>query len=84
VNSVLEPLLRKSVIVFMDDVLVYSSTIEEHACHLREILTTFKAHKFFVKLSKCAFAQEELEYLGHIISGAGVATNPKKTHAMVN
>lgn len=66
-NSILEPFLRKFVIVFMDDILVYSNSIEDHAQHLREVLTLLRAHKFYVKMSKCAFAQEELEYLGHII-----------------
>jgi hypothetical protein len=83
-NSILEPLLRKSVIVFMDDVLIYSSSMEDRACHLREVLKIFRDHKFFIKLSKCAFAQEEFEYLGRIVSGEGVATDPRKTQAMVN
>jgi hypothetical protein len=81
-NSVLESFLRRFVIVFMDDILVYSRSLSEHASHLRQVLTLLKEQKFFVKLSKCAFAQEELEYLGHIISGVGVATDPRKTQAM--
>jgi hypothetical protein len=83
-NSILEPYLRKSVIVFMDDILVYSNSLEDHVQHLREVLTLLRSHKFFVKLSKCAFAQEELEYLGHIILGAGVATDPRKIQAMLD
>jgi hypothetical protein len=82
-NSILAPFLRKFVIVFMDDILVYSSYLDQHAHHLREVLQVLGAHKFFVNLSKCVFAQGELEYLGHIISGAGVATDPRKTQAMV-
>jgi hypothetical protein len=52
--------------------------------HLREVFTLLRLHKFFVKQSKCVFAQHKLEYLGHIISGEGVATDHKKTQAMVD
>jgi hypothetical protein len=82
-NALLAPFLRKFVIVFMDVILIYSSSLDKHAHHIREVLQVLRDHKFFVNLTKCAFAQPELEYLGHIISGAGVATNPKKTQAMV-
>jgi hypothetical protein len=81
-NSVLEPFLRKKIIVFMDDILIYSSSLSDHAIHIRQVLTLLRAQKFFVKLSNCVFAQQELEYLGHIISGVGVATDPRKTQAM--
>jgi hypothetical protein len=81
-NSVLEPFLRKFVIVFMDDILIYSCSLADHATHIRQVLELLRDHKFYVKRSKCTFAQQELEYLGHIISKAGVATDPSKTHAM--
>jgi hypothetical protein len=81
-NSILEPFLRRIVMVFMDDILIYSSTLEEHTDHIRQVLHLLVAHMFYVKRSKCAFAHQELEYLGHIISKEGVATNPKKTQAM--
>jgi hypothetical protein len=81
-NCILEPFLRKFVIVFMDDILVYSSSLEEHVDHLQQVLQLLRIHKFYVKLSKCDFAQQELEYLEHIISNSGVATNPQKTQAM--
>jgi hypothetical protein len=66
----------------MDDILVYSSSLSEHINHLREVLLLMQAELLFVKLNKCSFACESLEYLGHIISGAGVATDPSKTKAM--
>lgn len=82
-NSVLQPCLRKFVLVFMDDILVYSSSLPEHALHLSMVLEFLQQHKLFVKKSKCSFAQAQLEYLGHIVSAEGVATDPKKTAAMV-
>jgi hypothetical protein len=72
------------VIVFMDDILVYSSSLEAHVEHLRAVLSVLRDHQFYVKLSKCSFAQSELEYLCHIISVEGVATDPMKTKAMLD
>jgi hypothetical protein len=66
----------------MDDILVYSSSLQEHASHMQQVLNLMRDHKFYVKWSKCAFARQKLEYLGHIISSAGVATDPQKTQAM--
>jgi hypothetical protein len=83
-NVVLKPCLRKSVLVFMDDILVYSSSIEAHVTHLTEVLQLLRQAQLFVKTSKCSFACDSLEYLGHIISAEGVATDPKKTQAMLN
>lgn len=82
-NSVLEPCLRKFVLVFMDDILIYSPSLPEHALHLSTVLDLLRQHKLFVKESKCSFAQTQLEYLGHIVSDEGVATDPQKTAAMV-
>jgi hypothetical protein len=63
--------------------LVYSGSLAKHAIHLKEVLILLRAHKFYVKMSKCAFAQQELEYLGHIISAQGLATDPRKTQVML-
>jgi len=82
-NSTLAPLLRKCVLVFFDDILVYSPSLEEHLCHLRLVLELLAKDKWQVKLSKCSFAQQQLAYLGHIISGIGVATDPAKISAIV-
>jgi hypothetical protein len=81
-NTVLRPCLRRSVLVFMDDILVYSPSMSAHVEHLKEVLTLLQEEKLFVKASKCSFACTTLEYLGHIISAQCVATDPRKTQAM--
>jgi hypothetical protein len=83
-NDILEPFLRKFVLVFLDDILIYSPTMELHLTHLRQILETLRQHQFYMKASKCSFAQTKLDYLGHMISQEGVSTNPEKTTAMLN
>uniref|UniRef100_A0A0A9D1W1 Reverse transcriptase domain-containing protein n=1 Tax=Arundo donax TaxID=35708 RepID=A0A0A9D1W1_ARUDO len=77
-NDIFADLNRKCVLVFVDDILVYSKTLEEHLQHLQAVFDILAANQFYVKASKCSFAQQKLEYLGHIISIEGVATNPSK------
>lgn len=81
-NTVLEPLLRHGVLVFMDDILVHSSTLEKHVGLLRQVLQLLTDHGLKVKLSKCSFAQQQINYLGHQISSAGVATGDEKIQAV--
>jgi hypothetical protein len=83
-NQILQPFLRKFVLVFLDDILIYSSSLDHHTKHLQLVLQTLRDNQLFLKLSKCSFAQHKLEYLGHIISSAGVATNPQKIAAMLH
>lgn len=82
-NSILAPFLRKFSMVFIDNILVYSPSLEAHADHLRQVFLKLREHKFYLKRSKCTFAKTELAYLGHVISQEGVATDPSKTAAMV-
>jgi hypothetical protein len=82
-NEVFKPYLRKFVLVFFDDILVYSQDLEQHVGHLEIVLQVLLQHQLFAKLSKCVFAVQEVEYLGHIISGQEVQTDPKKTAAMI-
>jgi hypothetical protein len=81
-NTVFAPLLRKHVLVFMDDILIYSKTLDNHKQHLQGVFQILRDNKFHLERSKCSFAQQSLEYLGHIISNQGVATDPVKIHAV--
>lgn len=83
-NEILAPFLRKFVMVFLDDILVYSAIWEDHIMRLRHVFTQLRHHQLYMKMSKCSFAQHQLEYLGHIISQDVVATDPTKTEAMMN
>jgi hypothetical protein len=67
-NSVFMPELDKFVVVFIDDILVYSKSEEEHAEHLRVVLTHLRDHQLYVKFSKCEFWLMEVQFLGHVLS----------------
>ena len=82
-NCIFQPLLRKSVIVFFDDILVYSPTLETHCDHLDHVLSILKSRLFFVKLSKCSFCSTTVDYLGHLISEGQLKADPAKIEAMV-
>ncbi|XP_042012417.1 uncharacterized protein LOC121760890 [Salvia splendens] len=81
-NAIFRPLLRQSVIVFFDDILIYSPSMPAHARHIHEVLSILKAHHFFVKLSKCTFACSTVEYLGHLIADGNLKADPAKIEAM--
>jgi hypothetical protein len=66
------------VVVFIDDILIYSKNEEEHAKHLRIVLTRLREHQLYVKFSKCAFWLEEIQFLGHVLSAQGIAVDPSK------
>lgn len=82
-NDVLSPFLRKFVLVFLDDILIYSPSLDTHIDHIKQVLLKLREHNLFMKMSKCTFAQQQLEYLGHIIFYKRVATDPTKTEAML-
>jgi hypothetical protein len=77
-NSVFMPELDKFVVVFIDDMLVYSKNEEEHVQHLRIILQRLRKHQLYAKFSKCAFWLIEVLFLGHVISAEDIAVDPSK------
>ena len=82
-NELFRPHLRKYIIVFFDDVLIYSRTWEDHLLHLENAFQLLLLGQFSLKLSKCSLAQQQLEYLGHIVSGEGVKPVPEKVDAIL-
>ncbi|WVZ85147.1 hypothetical protein U9M48_032098 [Paspalum notatum var. saurae] len=83
-NSVFMNELDKFVVVFIDDIMVYSKNEKEHEEHLRIVLSHLREHKLYAKFSKCAFWLKEVAFLGHILSAKGVAVNPSKVEDVLN
>jgi hypothetical protein len=77
-NGIFREYLDKFVIVFLDDILIYSKSEEEHEQHLRMVLQVLREHQLYAKLSKCSFYQRQIHYLGHIISEEGIVVDPEK------
>ena len=74
--------LDKFVVVFIDDILVYSPTAEEHEHHLRTVLEKLAQHQLYAKFSKCEFWLQKVAFLGHVLSAKGVAVDPAKIEAV--
>ena len=82
-NQVLRKYLGKFVLVYLDDIIIYSKTFEEHKEHVRLVFEALRAASLMMKPKKCKFAQKELRFLGHIISAEGIRTDPDKIAKMV-
>ncbi|KAJ9553104.1 hypothetical protein OSB04_017149 [Centaurea solstitialis] len=83
-NRVCRPFLDKSVIVFIDDILVYSKDEAEHERHLRQVLNVLRDEKLYAKFSKCEFWLHEVQFLGHVVSRDGIKVDPAKIEAMMS
>ena len=77
-NSVFMPELDKFVVVFIDDILIYSKNEEDHAEHLRIVLQQLRDHHLYAKFSKCEFWLDSVKFLGHTISSDGISVDPTK------
>ncbi|KAI3714818.1 hypothetical protein L6452_21778 [Arctium lappa] len=83
-NRVCRPFLDKLVIVFIDDILVYSKSETKHEQHLREVLEVLRKKRLYAKFSKCDFWLKEVQFLGHVVTRDGVKVDPSKIEAMMN
>lgn len=81
-NTVFKPFLRKFVLIFFDDILIYSASVEEHIHHLGQVFEVMRQNNLYAKRSKCDFATTRVEYLGHFIEAKGVSTDPNKVKAV--
>ena len=75
--------MDKFVVVFIDDILIYSRNRKDHADHLRVVLDVLREHQLYDKLSKCEFWLEEVQFLGHVISAKGIAMDPAKIETVL-
>ena len=83
-NRVFRPYLDQFVVVFIDDILVYSRDEQEHEQHLKIVLQTLREKKLYAKLSKCDFWLKEVSFLGHIVSAEGIRVDPTKIEIVIN
>ncbi|KAL1023304.1 hypothetical protein UPYG_G00038970 [Umbra pygmaea] len=81
-NEVFRDLLNQSVVVYIDDILVFSSSYDQHVQHVREVLTRLRAHQLFVKAEKCQFHQRAVSFLGYGITDSGVRMEEDKVEAV--
>ncbi|KAJ9565812.1 LOW QUALITY PROTEIN: hypothetical protein OSB04_001778 [Centaurea solstitialis] len=82
-NRVCRPMLDKSVIVFIDDILIYSKTKEDHVVYLIEVLETLRRERLYAKFSKCDFWLQEVQFLGHLVNREGIKVDPTKIEAVM-
>ncbi|GBG82456.1 hypothetical protein CBR_g34833 [Chara braunii] len=81
-NDIFRDILEQYILIYPDDILVYSRTLEEHLRHLRDVLDRLRRHGFYAKLSKCRFAQHKVDFLGHYVSDQGLHMDDAKITAI--
>lgn len=83
-NDIFRPYLDKFVLVYLDDILIYSSSPEEHRQHVEAVLKLLSDHNLYAKRSKCEFGRGRVEFLGHIVTQDGICVDPRKIHAIAS
>ena len=83
-HRIFQPYLDQFVVVFVDDILIYSQSEWEHEYHLRIVLQLLRDHQLYAKFSKCEFWLTEVRFLGHVVSASGVSVDPEKVEAVMS
>ena len=81
-NDVFRPFIDVSVLVYLNDILVFSKSVEEHQEHLAQVLHLLREHQLYAQPFKCTFFKSEIKYLGHLIGADGIRVDPKKVAAV--
>ena len=83
-HRVVQPYLDQFVVVFVDNILIYSQSEEEHKDHLTVVLQALREHQLYAKFSKCEFWLTEVRFLGHVVSASGVSVDSEKVEAVMS
>lgn len=83
-HNIFHDLLDNSVILYLDDILIFSRSVEEHLSHLRKVFEKLREHKLYAKLTKCKFSLSKISFLGHVLSKGTVAMDPEKISTVKN
>jgi hypothetical protein len=83
-NDVFREFLDLFVIIYLDDILVFSKTLSDHRCHVRQVLQKLREHGLYAKLEKCQFEERSVEFLGYIISHQGISMDPMKVQTILD
>jgi hypothetical protein len=81
-DDVLRPFTNSFVVVYLDDILIFNRTWEEHMRHIQQVLSTLRQHKLYANLEKCSFGMNKVQYLGYIIDEHGVHVDPASIHVI--
>jgi hypothetical protein len=82
-SDVLRPFLDDCVIVYLDDILIFSKSLEGHVVHVKQVLDVLRKDKLFLKMYKCEFGKTSLVYLGHIVGGGELKIDPSKVKVIL-
>ena len=77
-DDVLRPFTKSFVVVYLDDIIIFNRTLEEHMQHIQQVLSTLQQHKLYANLEKCSFGMNTVQYLGYIFYEHGVHVDPAK------